>query len=157
MHLSKSVHFWLPIFTIHPTDNDISECLIFVWFDSLRPINNLSFIKGLVFLGWTSTKLGLMFLLMDTTQWRRTSTSGHAHDANFSKITVTLWTLFQLGFTCPWTSIKFIIYMYIPLPTCLETCIITPLVLPGDDFHIVRSIFFSLEFISKTYDDNLPN
>ena len=39
---------------------------LFVWFDSLRPINNLSGIKGRVFLGWTSTKLGLMFLLKDT-------------------------------------------------------------------------------------------
>ena len=29
-----------------------------VWLDSLRPINNLLFIKGWVFLGWTSTKLG---------------------------------------------------------------------------------------------------
>ena len=38
---------------------------LFVWFDSLRPINNLSVIKGRVFLGWTSTKLGLMFLLKD--------------------------------------------------------------------------------------------
>ena len=46
-------------------------CTVFVWFDSLRPINNLSVIKGRVFLGWTSTKLGLMFLLKDTTQWRR--------------------------------------------------------------------------------------
>ena len=45
-------------------------CLI-VCFDSLRPINNLSVIKGRVFLGWTSTYLGLMFLLKDTTQWRR--------------------------------------------------------------------------------------
>ena len=44
--------------------------LLFVWFDSLSPINNLSVIKGWVFLGWTSTKLGLMFLLKDTTQWR---------------------------------------------------------------------------------------
>ena len=43
----------------------------FVWFDSLRPISNLSVIKGRVFLGWTITKLGLMFLLKDTTQWRR--------------------------------------------------------------------------------------
>ena len=31
-----------------------------VWFDSLRLINNLSVIKGRVFMGWTSTKLGLM-------------------------------------------------------------------------------------------------
>ena len=46
------------------------DCL-FAWFDSLRPINNISVIKGRVFLGWTSTKLGLMFLLKDTTQWRR--------------------------------------------------------------------------------------
>ena len=36
---------------------------VFVWVDSLRPINNLSVIKGQVFLGWTSTELGLMFLL----------------------------------------------------------------------------------------------
>ena len=35
---------------------------LFVWFDSLRPINNLSVKKGWVFLGWTSTKLGLMCL-----------------------------------------------------------------------------------------------
>ena len=44
---------------------------IFAWFDSLRPINNLSVIKGWVFLGWISTKLGLMSLLKDTTQWRQ--------------------------------------------------------------------------------------
>ena len=44
--------------------------VLFVWFDSLHPINNLSVIKGRVFLGWTSTKLGLMFLLKDTMQWR---------------------------------------------------------------------------------------
>ena len=29
-----------------------------IWFDSLRPINNLSVKQGRVFLGWTSTKLG---------------------------------------------------------------------------------------------------
>ena len=32
----------------------------FVWFDSLCPINNLSVKQGRVYLGWTSTKLGLM-------------------------------------------------------------------------------------------------
>ena len=32
--------------------------VLFVWFDSLRPINNLSVKQGWVFLGWTSTKLG---------------------------------------------------------------------------------------------------
>ena len=36
--------------------------ILFVWFDSLCPINNLSVIKGWAFLGWTSTKLGLMCL-----------------------------------------------------------------------------------------------
>ena len=30
----------------------------FVWFDSLRLINNLSVKQGRVLLGWTSTKLG---------------------------------------------------------------------------------------------------
>ena len=40
------------------------NCLfVFVWFDSLRPINNLSVKQGQVFLGWTSTKLGLMCLV----------------------------------------------------------------------------------------------
>ena len=43
----------------------------FVLFDSLRPINNLSVIKGGVFLGWTSTKLRLISLLKDTMQWPR--------------------------------------------------------------------------------------
>ena len=37
-----------------PSMQRVMFCL-FVWFDSLRPINNLSVIKGLVFLGWTST------------------------------------------------------------------------------------------------------
>ena len=35
---------------------------LFVLFDSLRTINNLSFKQGRVFLGWTSTKLGCMCL-----------------------------------------------------------------------------------------------
>ena len=43
--------------------------LLFVWYDSLCPIKTLSVIKGPVFRGWTSTKLGLMFLLKDKTQW----------------------------------------------------------------------------------------
>ena len=32
--------------------------VLFVWFDSLRSINNLEVVKGQVFLGWTSSKLG---------------------------------------------------------------------------------------------------
>ena len=55
----------------HSTPNTLTKSGYFVWFDFLCPINNLSVIKGRVFLGWTSTKLGLMFLLKDTTQWRR--------------------------------------------------------------------------------------
>ena len=35
---------------------------LFIWFYSLRPINNLSFKQRRVFLGWTSTKLGEMCL-----------------------------------------------------------------------------------------------
>ena len=31
---------------------------LFVWFDFLRPINNISVKQGRVFQGWTSTKLG---------------------------------------------------------------------------------------------------
>ena len=42
----------------------------FVWFDSLRPINNLSVLKGRVFLGWTSTKLGLMLQRSDAGEAR---------------------------------------------------------------------------------------
>ena len=37
-------------------------CFLFVWYDSLCPINNISVIKGRVFLRLTSTKLGLMCL-----------------------------------------------------------------------------------------------
>ena len=36
--------------------------ICFVWFDFLRPINNLSVKQGRVFLGWTSTKQGKMCL-----------------------------------------------------------------------------------------------
>ena len=43
----------------------------FVWFGDLHPINNLSEIKERVFLGWTSSKLGLMFLPKDKTHRRR--------------------------------------------------------------------------------------
>ena len=34
------------------------------------PVNNFSVMSGQVFLGWTSTKQGLMCLLKDTMQWR---------------------------------------------------------------------------------------
>ena len=35
-----------------------TQFVCFVWFESLRHINNLSVKQGRVFLGWTSTKLG---------------------------------------------------------------------------------------------------
>ena len=37
---------------------EVSMCVLFVLFDSLRPINHLSVKQVWVFLGWTSTKLG---------------------------------------------------------------------------------------------------
>ena len=40
----------------------LKRTVLFVWFDSLRPINNLSSEQERVFLGWTSTKLGWMCL-----------------------------------------------------------------------------------------------
>ena len=53
----------LRILTIHiDTLNMGLPIVLFVWFDSLCPINNLSVIKRWVFLGWTSTKLDLMCL-----------------------------------------------------------------------------------------------
>ena len=50
------------LFWLHLGDVVYKSLIYFVWFDSSRPINNLSVIKGRVFLGWTSTKLGLMCL-----------------------------------------------------------------------------------------------
>ena len=53
---------------IRVTSDEALPGVLFVGFDSLCPINNLSVIKGRVFMGCTSTKLGLMFLLKDITQ-----------------------------------------------------------------------------------------
>ena len=64
-------HLPIPVRNVYLVENhntlDCTELIImqkyhclFVWFDSLRPINNLSVIKGQVFLGWTASKLGLM-------------------------------------------------------------------------------------------------
>ena len=55
-----------------------------VWFDSLRPINNLSVIKVRVLLSWTNTKLGLKLLLKDTTQWCRWGSNPRPHDMESS-------------------------------------------------------------------------
>ena len=60
-------HVFVPRASFYLQASHLDICLI----DSLRPINNRSVIKGRVFLGWTSAKLGLMFLLKDTMQWRR--------------------------------------------------------------------------------------
>ena len=62
----------IPKYTMHISlEARVIFVSLFLLFDSLCPINNLSVIKGQVFLGWTSTKLGLMFLLKETTQWHR--------------------------------------------------------------------------------------
>ena len=62
-----------------------SQICLFVCFPSLRPINNLSVINGRVFLGWTSTKLGLMCLA----QW---------HNAV---------TPMRLELAAPWSRVKY--------------------------------------------------
>ena len=48
----SQVEHFIPHWYIH-----CFVCL-FVWYDSLRPINNLSVKQGWDFLVWTSTKLG---------------------------------------------------------------------------------------------------
>ena len=47
--------------TSNPNTLPLILCL-FVWFDSLRPVNNFAVMSGWVFLGWTSTKQWLMWL-----------------------------------------------------------------------------------------------
>ena len=47
-------------FILLVTELATRDMFCLVRFDSLRPINNLSVIKGRVFMGCTSTKLGLM-------------------------------------------------------------------------------------------------
>ena len=58
--------------------------IFYLLFDSLHPIIDLSVIKGRVFLGWTSTKLGLTCLAQ-----------GHN--------TV---TLVRLALAAPWSQVK---------------------------------------------------
>ena len=63
-----------------PLKNQIYSGIIPSWYLLLSsffdlilyvPSTNFQLYRGRVFLGWTSTKLGLMFLLKDTKQWRR--------------------------------------------------------------------------------------
>ena len=69
--LASAVRYSITFCEQNKTSRLLVFFCLFVWlFDSLRPINDLTVIKGRVFLGWTSTKLGLMFLLKDTLQWR---------------------------------------------------------------------------------------
>ena len=59
----SSLVFVLSIYTVTDVHyNYKQQRTLFILFNFLRPINNLSVIKGRVFLGWTSTKLGLMCL-----------------------------------------------------------------------------------------------
>ena len=48
----------------HKESNKKSAGYVFVWFDSLCLINNLSVIKGQVFLGWTSPHLRLNLMCL---------------------------------------------------------------------------------------------
>ena len=52
---SKILNTFLFLFS-----NKMLVISLFVWFDSLRPINNLSVMFGWVFLGWSSTNLGFV-------------------------------------------------------------------------------------------------
>ena len=99
---------------------------LFVRFDSLHPINNLSVIKGRVFLGWTSTKIGLMFLLKDTKQWRRwgsnprplglkSSTLALSHCAPYPPVVAHQPNIIRIVFTGD-------IILWPPFISLLETC-----------------------------------
>ena len=70
---SFKVHHWENFDGFNIDLGKISEATMnFVLFDYLRPINNLSVMC------WTSTKLGLMFLLKDARQWRRWGLNPHS-------------------------------------------------------------------------------
>ena len=75
-----------------------SDTVCFGWFGSLLPINNISVLKGPVFLGWTSTKLGLMFLLKDTIQWRRWGSNPRPFCLESSTLPLSHW----LHYCCDW-------------------------------------------------------
>ena len=62
-------------------------------FDSLHPINNISVIKGQVFLVWTSIKLWFMFLLKDTTQWRQCGSNLRPLGLESSILPLSTWIL----------------------------------------------------------------
>ena len=59
------IHHHLRLIRNRQSHTASPEFCLFLWFDSLRPISNLSVMLGRVFLGWTTTRLGLMCL----TQW----------------------------------------------------------------------------------------
>ena len=70
--------------------------MVFVWFDSLHPINNLSVKQGQVFLGWTSTKLGLVCLAQgsqgsDAGEARTRSPSVSSHGLSISSQALYHW------------------------------------------------------------------
>ena len=79
-------------------------CLI-LFFTSHQ--QSFSYVKGRVFLGWTSTKRGLMFLHKDTLQWRRwrsnplplgleSSTLPLSHCASLYVCNFFVWILYEI-------------------------------------------------------------
>ena len=97
--------------------------ILFVWFHYLSPINNFSVIKERVFPGWTSTKLGLMFLLKDTTQWRRWDSNPRPSGLEWSTLALSAHdsvdcSLFYCCFdyvwgSCFWSWSQFVIQLVV--------------------------------------------
>ena len=108
MHSATAYHTELRKQFIHTTV--WTDDIVFVWFDSLRPINNISVIWGRIFLGLTSTKLGLMFLLKDTTQWRQWGSNPRPLGLGSSTL--------QMSHCTPWTDE---ILFACPILTCSVT------------------------------------
>ena len=53
-----TIYLFLAKAILNEKRNASSKFKVLAWFDSFRPINNLSVKQGRVFLGWTGTKLG---------------------------------------------------------------------------------------------------
>ena len=85
------------------------------WFDSLCPNNNLSVIKGGVFLGWTSTKLGLMYLAQGHNAV--TPVSSNPRPLGLESITL------PLSHCAPWTSVVLTLVRFVCVCVCACTCV----------------------------------
>ena len=79
----------------------LASLLCFVLFDSLRPINNLSVEQAQVFLGWTSTKLGLMCLAQGPQR-------SDAREARTRRPSVSSQALYHWATVLPWQVCTFV-------------------------------------------------